>query len=162
MRISIIAAMAENRVIGRTGTIPWDLPGDRRRFREITWGHPVIMGRRTFESIARPLPGRKNIILSRQEGYRAEGCLVVHDLQAALAAAGEADEVFVCGGGELYRESLPLAGRLYLTIVHGEAEGDVRFPEVPPGEFAEVERREVDDTLPCTFVIYERRPPSSM
>jgi len=162
MRISIIAAMAENRVIGRAGTIPWDLPGDRRRFRKITWGHPVIMGRRTFESIGRPLPGRKNIVLSRQEGYRAEGCLVVHDLQAALAAAGEADEVFVCGGGELYREALPRAGRLYLTIVHGEVEGDVRFPEVPAGEFAEVERREGDDTLPCTFVICERRPPSPL
>lgn len=149
--------MAENRVIGRNGAIPWDLPGDRRRFRELTWGHPVIMGRRTFESIGRPLPGRRNIVLSRQEGYFAAGCIVVHDLPSALAAAGEADEIFVIGGGELYREALPRAERLYLTIVHREAEGDVLFPEIPPGEFVELERRAVPDNLPCEFVIYQRR-----
>lgn len=161
MRISIIAAMAQNRVIGRKGTMPWDLPEDRRRFREITWGHPVIMGRKTFESIGRPLPGRKNIVLTRQPEFRAEGCLVLHDMQSALDACAGSDELFIIGGGELYREALPLAERIYLTVVHGEVEGDVLFPELPAGEFREVERREVRDALPCDFVIYERRPLSS-
>lgn len=157
MRISIIAAMAENRVIGSNGAIPWDLPGDRRRFRELTWGHPVIMGRRTFESIGHPLPGRRNIVLTRRAGYLAEGCVVVHDLRSALEAAGEADELFIIGGGELYREALPLAERVYLTIIHVTAEGDVLFPEIPAGEFVEKERREVRDTITCDFVIYERK-----
>jgi dihydrofolate reductase len=156
MLISLIAAMADNRVIGRAGAIPWDLPEDRRRFRKITWGHPVIMGRRTHESIGRPLPGRRNIVLSRQEGYFASGCIVAHDLASALEAAGEAGEIFVCGGGELYREALPLAQRIYLTVVHMEAEGDTLFPELPAGEFREKERREVRDAIPCDFIIYER------
>jgi len=158
-RISLIAAMAENRVIGREGAIPWDLPKDRRHFRELTWGHPVVMGRRTFETIGRPLPGRTNIVLTRQPDYVAPGCIVVHDLRDALEAAGEAAEVFILGGGEVYREALPVASRLYLTVVRGEVEGDVRFPEVPVGEFREVERREIDDTLPCTFVVFERHAP---
>ncbi|MCM2359136.1 MAG: dihydrofolate reductase [Geobacteraceae bacterium] len=157
MRISLIAAMAENRVIGRNGAIPWDLPADRRRFRGLTWGHPVIMGRRTFESIGHPLAGRRNIVLTRQPGYRVEGCVVVHDLRSALEAAAEADEIFVIGGGELYREALPLAERIYLTIVHVTAAGDVLFPELPAGEFVEKERREVRDAISCDFVIYERR-----
>lgn len=157
MRISIIAAMAENRVIGREGAMPWDLPEDRRRFREITWGHPIIMGRKTFDSIGRPLPGRKNIVLTRQPDFRAEGCLVLHDMRSALEACAGSDEVFIIGGGELYREALPLSERIYLTVVHGEFEGDVLFPELPAGEFREVERLEVRDTIPCDFVVYERR-----
>jgi dihydrofolate reductase len=161
MIISIIAAMAENRIIGHEGAIPWDLPGDRRRFREITWGHPVIMGRKTFESIGHPLPGRRNIVLTRQEGYRAEGCLVVSGLEEALAACAGSGEVFICGGGALYREALPRAQRIYLTVVHLEGEGDVRFPEIPDDEFAEVERRPVRDRFPCDFVIYARRHVSS-
>lgn len=156
MRISLIAAVAENRVIGRNGAIPWDLPADRRRFRELTWGHPVIMGRRTFESIGHPLAGRRNIVLTRQPGYRAEGCVVVHDLRSALEAAGEGDEIFIIGGGELYRETLPFAERIYLTIVHVTVAGDVLFPELPAGEFVEKERREAQDTIFCDFVIYER------
>ncbi len=154
--ISLIAAMAENRVIGRKGSIPWDLPEDRRRFRELTWGHPVVMGRRTFESIGRPLPGRLNIVLTRQEGYSAPGCLVAHTFPSALEATGEADEIFICGGGELYREALSRASRIYLTIVRGAFEGDALFPEIPAGEFREVERWEVEDALPSEFVVYAR------
>ncbi len=157
MTISIVAAMAENRVIGREGGIPWDLPADRRRFRELTWGHPVIFGRKTFESIGHSLPGRKNIVLTRQEGYAPAGCIVVRDLHSALKACAGSDEVFICGGGEIYREAFPLVERLYLTIVHAEVEGDTLFPEFPPGEFVEVERQAVRDRLPCDFVIYERR-----
>src|SRR5512141_435338 len=103
MIVSIIVAMAENRVIGRGGGIPWNIPDDRRRFRELTMGHPVIMGRKTFESIGRPLSGRRNIILSRQPDYRGEGCCVVHSLEDALSVSAGADEVFICGGEELYR-----------------------------------------------------------
>ncbi len=157
MIISIIAAMAENRIIGRNGAIPWDLPADRRRFKSLTMGHPVIMGRKTFDSIGHPLPGRKNIILTRQPGFQAEGCLVAHDLRTALAACAGSAEVFICGGGELYREALPLADRIYLTIIHGEVRGDVLFPELPAEDFEERERRTVHDTPPCTFLLLVRR-----
>lgn len=157
MIISIIAAMAENRVIGRYGSIPWDIPEDRRRFRELTMGHPVIMGRRTFEAIGHPLPGRKNIVLTRQPAFRAKGCLVVNSLLSALRACGGDEEVFICGGGELYREALPLAERVYLTVVHGEFQGDVVFPELPAGEFAETERRGGGRADVCTFLVLERK-----
>jgi len=140
MIISLVVAMARNRVIGRAGTIPWDLPADRRRFRELTMGHSLIMGRKTFESIGRPLPGRETIVVTRQAGYRAAGCLVAHSLAEALAQARGSDEVFVCGGGELYREALPLAGRLYLTLLAAEVEGDTFFPELPAEQFREVAR----------------------
>jgi dihydrofolate reductase len=156
IRISLIAAMADNRVIGRRGVLPWDLPADRRRFRELTWGHPVIMGRKTFESIGGPLAGRQNLVLSRQQGYRAGGVRTFGDLPAALEACAGSSEVFIIGGGELYREALPLAQRLYLTIVHAEPDGDTMFPEIPSGEFREVGRCQVEDNLPCDFVIYER------
>lgn len=156
MIISIIAAMAVNRVIGREGRLPWDLPLDRRRFRELTWGHPVIMGRATFQSLGRPLPGRRNIVLSRQKDFSAEGCLVVHDLPAALDAAAGADEVFIGGGAAVYREALPLAGRIYLTVVRAEMDGDTFFPEIPT-RFVPVEQQTVPDTIPCDYILYERR-----
>ena len=149
--------MTENRVIGRNGTIPWDLPEDRRHFRELTMGHPVIMGRKTFESIGRPLPGRTTIILSRQRSFPAEGCLVVHDLDAALMAASGNSEIFICGGGELYREALPRAARLYLTIVHMSVDGDTFFPEIPAGEFMEAVRRGGNGLIPFDFVTLERK-----
>ena len=156
MIISIIAAMAENRVIGRDGAIPWDIPDDRRRFRELTMGHPIIMGRKTFESIGRPLPGRRNIILTRLREYRREGCCVVHSLADALAAAGGAEEVFICGGEELYRQALPLADRIYLTVVHGCCAGDAYFPPIP-AEFIETERLDAGFEVLCTFILYQRR-----
>jgi dihydrofolate reductase len=155
MIISLIAAMAENRVIGSGGTIPWKLPEDLRRFRSITMGHAVIMGRKTFESIGRPLPGRRNIILTRNREYRAEGCLVVHGLEAALAECREADEVFICGGGEVFREALPLASRIYLTVVHINVEGDTFFPPIPE-EFRETAREEVEDAIPFSFILCQR------
>jgi dihydrofolate reductase len=156
MIISIIAAMAENRVIGRGGAIPWDIPADRRRFRELTMGHPVIIGRKTFESIGCQLPGRMNIILSRQQKFRANGCCVAQTLEDALRACTGADEVFICGGEELYRLALPLAERIYLTVVHGEWGGDAFFPPIP-AEFVETERLESADEARCTFILYQRR-----
>jgi dihydrofolate reductase len=156
MIISIIAAMAENRVIGRGGAIPWDISDDRRRFRKLTMGHPIIMGRKTFESIGRPLPGRSNIILTRLPEYRSEGCCVVHSLADALAAAAGADEVFICGGEELYRLALPLADRIYLTVVHRCYAGDAYFPSIPTA-FVETERLDAGFEAPCTFILYQRQ-----
>ncbi len=156
MIISIIAAMAENRVIGRENELPWDLPSEHRRFKAITMGHPVIMGRRTFESIGHPLPGRRNIIISTQQGYSPEGCTVVNDLRAAITACGDADEVFICGGEAVFREAMPLADRIYLTIVDEEFDGDAFFPDIPD-DFAEVERKKFEDILPYSMVRYERR-----
>jgi len=156
MLITIIAAMGENRVIGRDNAMPWDLPTDLHRFKERTMGHPIIMGRKTFESIGHPLPGRKNIIISTTEGFQPEGGVVVRDLQQALAAADGADEVFVCGGEAVFREALPLASRIYLTIIDEEFEGDTFFPEIPD-DFREIERRSYDkDVLPYDVVRYER------
>ncbi len=156
MIITIIAAMAENRVIGRNGFIPWDIPADRRRFQELTMGHSVIMGRRTFESIGRELPGRRMIVISRQPGYRAEGCHVVPDFASALAACAVEDEAFICGGEEVYRAALAVADRIQLTVIHREFGGDVRFPAIP-GSFVEVAREEGSDPIPFAFVLYERQ-----
>jgi dihydrofolate reductase len=156
MIISIIAAMADNRVIGRGGAIPWDVPADRRRFRELTMGHPVIMGRKTFESIGRPLPGRPNIILSREPAFRAEGCIIAKSLEDALLACGGADEVFICGGEELYQQALAIADRIFLTVVHQLCDGDAFFPPLP-AEYEETERSECEGGSPCTFISYSRR-----
>ncbi len=159
MIISLIAAMAENRVIGRGNAIPWNLPADLKRFRAITTGHPVIMGRKTFESIGGPLPGRKTVILTGSGEYLAEGCVVVHSLREALDACAASSEVFICGGGEVYREALPLSSRIYLTVVHLDVEGDTLFPEIPD-DFTEVEREEMTgEPIASTFILYERRSP---
>ncbi len=155
MIVSLIAAMAENRVIGRNNKMPWDLPCDRKRFHAITRGHPIILGRKTFESIGRPLSHRTNIVLTRQRDYRAKGAVIVHDLQSAFAACGGADEVFICGGEEIFRETIAIADRIYLTIIHRRVEGDAFFPEIP-SLFVEVERKEMEDIMPYAQVLYQR------
>ena len=157
MIISLIAAMAENRTIGRNNAMPWHIPADLKRFRELTLGHPVIMGRKTFESMGAPLPGRDNIIVTRQPDFHAEGCTVAHDLASALALASEADEVFICGGGEIYRQALPFADRIYLTIIHRDYAGDRLFPDIPD-DFVEVERQTVTAAVPYSFVLFCRKP----
>ena len=151
--ISIIAAMTKNRVIGRDGVIPWSIPEDLRRFKELTMGHPIIMGRKTYEKIGHPLPGRVNIILTRQRNYRVPGCKVFHSLADAVVACGEDEEVFICGGGELYRHAISLAERIYLTLINIECAGDTFFPAIP-AEFEETERIEKDL---CTFILYKRK-----
>jgi dihydrofolate reductase len=156
MIISLIAAMSENRVIGAGNRIPWSRPSDLKRFNEITMGHPVIFGRKTFESIGRPLQGRKNIILTEQRNYRIEGASVVHSFADALNLCGNEDEVFICGGGPLYQETISRADRIYLTVVHRVYEGDTFFPEIP-AEFAEISREEVREEIPYSVVRYERR-----
>ena len=158
MIVSLIVAMSENRVIGREGGIPWDLPADRRRFRELTTGHTLVMGRRTFESIGRPLPGRRTIVLSRTPGFTAPGCEVAPSLAAALALCAGEEELFVCGGAGVYREAMALADRIYLTLVHREVAGDTFFPPVPD-DFAEMGREELPGSPAATLLILRRIPP---
>ncbi|MDH4072115.1 MAG: type 3 dihydrofolate reductase [Gammaproteobacteria bacterium] len=135
MKISIVVATSANNVIGVDGGLPWHLPEDLKRFRQITMGKPMIMGRATFESIGRALPGRKSIVLTRQPDFEAEGCVVVPSIEAALKAAGDADEVMVIGGGEIYRQFLARADRIYLTRLQAELEGDTTFPELDMDEW---------------------------
>jgi len=162
MRLSIIVATAENGVIGRDGKLPWHLSDDLRHFKELTMGHTVIMGRRTWESIGRPLPGRQMVVVSRQPDYEAAGCQVVSDLDDALAIAEQIDddEAFVIGGAQIYQLALPRADRLYLTRVHADVGGDVRFPEIDPAEWKllESQRHEADDKndYPFSMERYER------
>ncbi len=160
MIVSLIVAVAENGVIGRAGKLPWHLPEDLKRFKRLTVGHPVIMGRKTWESIGRPLPGRRNLVVSRTPGYAAEGAEVFASLDEALAAAAGEDEVFVIGGAALYAEAMPRADRLYLTRVHATVEGDVTFPGLDPAAWTLVseDRREADarHDHAFSFRVYER------
>ena len=134
MIVSLIAAMGENRVIGKGGRLPWHLPLDMQHFKKLTVDHTVVMGRKTFESIGRPLPGRHNIVLSSRPG-NAAGVTWVTSLAEARAAAGEVEEVMVIGGGRVYTQLLPRADRLYLTHIDAEVGGDTHFPDYEPGEW---------------------------
>lgn len=130
MTLSIIAALGRNRAIGYQNQLPWRLPADLQRFKQLTLGHHILMGRKTYESIGRPLPGRTSIIITRQADYKAEGCLIAHSLEEAIALAkarGE-QEAFVIGGADIYAQAIPLADRMYLTFVEAEPEADAFFP----------------------------------
>jgi len=157
--ISIIAAIGRNSVIGRDGVLPWHLPADLRRFRELTTGHAVIMGRKTYESIGRPLPDRVNIVITRQPGYGAEGVLSAGSLAMALEMSRGEDEVFIAGGGEIYTQTLPLADRLYLTVLDADVNGDTLFPAIPPQEFREIYRQPFADDPGGVFLCLERTIP---
>jgi dihydrofolate reductase len=135
----MVAAVAENGVIGRDGGLPWRLPDDSKFFRRCTMGKAVLMGRLTFESIGKPLPGRRNIVVTSNTDFEAPGCTVVDSLEAGLAAAADEQEVVIMGGAAFYREGLPLAERLYLTRVHAKVVGDVYFPDLDPTEWRTVE-----------------------
>jgi len=161
MIISLIWAMDKNRVIGINNSLPWKLPVDMQWFRKNTLGKPIIMGRKTFESFgARVLPQRKNIIITRDTDYQAEGAVIVNSIEDALTAAGDAEEVMVIGGANLYQQMLPQADRLCITEVQGEFEGDAWFPEVDLSNWKEVQRTEsvIDDKNPyaCYFLMYEK------
>ena len=163
MLISIVAALDESGLIGAGDRLPWRLRGDMRRFRRLTMGKPLLMGRRTFESIGRPLDGRTNIVLSRRVGYEAPGCRTVTSFEGALAVAragGAEPELMVIGGAEVYALALPVASRLYLTRVQGRFEGDVYFPPYDELKWVEEEREsgpDADAPKYC-FVTYRRRP----
>jgi dihydrofolate reductase len=152
MKISLIAAMASNRVIGNNNVMPWHLSADLKKFKQITMSSPILMGRKTFESLGRPLPGRTNIILSRNPEYQQEGCLVFNDIETAIKKGCEiASEIFVIGGADLYEAILPIADALYLTIINREFQGDTFFPDIDLNEWFEVERENIDDDPEVAF-----------
>ena len=142
MNVSIVVAASSNGVIGKNGGLTWHLSEDLKRFKAITMGKPIVMGRLTHESIGRPLPGRQNIVITRQPGYVAEGCDVVSSPADALRAAGDVREVMVIGGGDIYRQFLRLADRVYLTRVQADVEGDTHFPDLDPEDWEVVERQD--------------------
>ena len=159
--LSLIAAVARNRAIGKDNQLLWHLPEDMRHFRETTRGKTVIMGRRTWESLPerfRPLPGRLNIVVSRNPGYQAAGATRAGSLQEAIEKAGVGDEAFIIGGAELYRQALPLAETLYLTEIAADFDGDTFFPEVAPEHWQEISRSQSarHDGLSYAFVVYKR------
>lgn len=153
--------MAQNRVIGVNNTLPWRLPADLRHFRQLTTGHHVIMGRRNYESIGKPLPDRANIVITRNRDYRAPGCEIRHSLADALRGAHDDPEVFVIGGAEIYRQAMDRADRIYLTLVHADISGDAYFPEFDMREWNETSRlrHEADAKNPhaYSFVTYDRK-----
>jgi dihydrofolate reductase len=167
-RIALIWAMARNRIIGRENSLPWRLPVDMQHFRQLTLHHPVLMGRKTFESLRRPLPDRTNIIISRDPSYSAPGILVAHTIDEALKVARQHlpagdPQIFVIGGENLYAQMLPRADRLYVTLVDADVDGDARFPEFDWSEWREIGRQRhlADENNPyaCTFVSLERKMP---
>lgn len=162
MLLSMIAAVAENGVIGSDGGMPWHLPADLKFFRKTTMGKPIIMGRKTLESIGKPLDGRLNIVLTRQPNVQIEGCTVVSTLDHALASAraGGADEAIIIGGGQLYSRAMPLAQRLFLTRIHETFEGDTYFPEIDLAAWIEVKREnhvaDAKNSHDYSFCVLER------
>ena len=167
VRIAMIAGVAENGVIGSDQTIPWRVPSDMAFFKKTTMGKPIVMGRKQFETVGKPLPGRTNIVITRQRGYQPEGVLVFHDVEAALAAAGKiaeadgVDEIMIIGGGELYAQLMARADRLYITHIDLSPSGDVRFPAIAPEQWTVVDLPEVApsprDEATYRVKVYERR-----
>lgn len=159
--VSMIVAMAQNGVIGRDNSLPWRLPEDLRRFKAITMGKPILMGRKTFESIGKPLPGRLNFVLTRNRDWHAEGVVVVNSVEEALRNVRGTDELIAIGGAEIYRLFMPFARRIYLTQVHAEVEGDTVFPDFDPTQWMDVEYSEhpadEKNNYDVTFVTLERK-----
>ncbi|HSR62446.1 MAG TPA: type 3 dihydrofolate reductase [Gammaproteobacteria bacterium] len=160
MKISLIVAMDRKGVIGREGDLPWRLSSDLKHFKKITMGKPIIMGRMTHESIGRPLPGRENIVISRNKDYTANGCTVLNSLECVYAKFHDVDEIMIMGGEDLYRQTLDKADRIYLTEVHADLEGDTHFPEFDRESWEEVERydfkKDEKNEYDYSFVILER------
>lgn len=166
MRIALIVALSDNRVIGRNNQMPWHLPEDLKYFKRVTMGKTILMGRKTFESIGRPLPGRTNVVITRQRTWQADGVRVVHSLSEGLELATSLslidanEEVIVIGGAQIYRETLPRAQRLYLTEVHAQIEGDTFFPEISDHEWRETGREdhqpEPANPYSHSFVVLDR------
>ncbi|HEY0244889.1 MAG TPA: dihydrofolate reductase [Mucilaginibacter sp.] len=159
MIVSIVVAISENHAIGKDNKLLWYLPNDLKHFKDITTGHTVIMGRKTYESVGKPLPNRRNIIITRQN-MDIPGCEVVNSIEAALALCTDEAEVFIVGGAEIYRQSMKLTNRIYLTIVHKEFEGDSYFPEIEANEWKETAREDYapdnKNILPYSFITFER------
>ncbi len=160
MNISIIVATDEQGLIGRENDLPWKLSADLQYFRRITMGKPLIMGRKTHESIGRALPGRKNIVLTNNADYQPEGCTIVHTIDEAVHACGGAQEAMVMGGSSLYKQFLPLANKLYLTLVHANLTGDTWFPDWDKTQWQQISREDHDadnkNNYPYSFIRYKR------
>jgi dihydrofolate reductase len=158
--IAIIAAMAKNRVIGIRNTLPWHLPADLKHFKALTMGHHILMGRKTYESIGKPLPGRTTVVITRNAGYAVPGCIVATSVEDAIKASMGDDEIFFVGGAELYGQALPLADRLYLTEIQSEYVGDAFFPEFDHKHWKEIQREkcrvDAPDGIEYHFVTYDR------
>ena len=161
--ISLIWAMTRTGVIGKNNTLPWRLPADLQQFRRLTTGHHIIMGRRNYEDIGKPLPGRTSIVVTRQQAYTAPGCVVVHTVEQALKAAEQDTEIFIIGGADIYRQTLPLAQRLYVTEIDADIAGDVYFPNFDHSAWYEVSRvghaPDAQNPHPYSFILLERREP---
>ncbi len=158
MTVSIIAAMTQTGVIGKNGKLPWHIPADLQWFRRHTLHHPVVMGRKTFESIGRTLPQRENIILTRQKGYKAAGAIVLHSFEEVLSHAEgmRISEIFIIGGREIFEKAIPVAHRLYLTVIRQDFDGDVYFPSYPHEQFEIIFSEEHEGLIPLTFLILTR------
>jgi dihydrofolate reductase len=158
--ISLIVAASANNVIGNDGELPWRLSDDLKRFKAVTMGKPIVMGRKTFESIGRPLPGRLNIVITRQNDFAADGCEVVQSIEKAVEVAGAVEEVMVIGGSQIYAAFLQMADRVYLTRVHTDVEGDALFPSLDHAEWRESSREEHEadelNEYACTVTTFER------
>lgn len=158
--VSIIVAVADGGVIGGKNSLLWHISEDMRMFKRVTSGHPVVMGRKTFESLGRPLPNRTNVVITRNQDFEAGGVMVAGSLEEAVAMFSDTEEVFVIGGGEIYRQAMPLAGRLYLTRIHAKYAGDTFFPECDSAEWtpvsSEYHERGENFTHPFEFLVYER------
>lgn len=161
MRLALIAALDRNRLIGKDNALPWRLSADLRHFKAVTMGKPVIMGRKTHESIGFVLPGRKNIVVTRNENYKTDGCVVVHSLEDAIKTAKDSEEAIIIGGAALYKKALAKADRLYLTFIDAEFDGDTNFPDIHFEEWLEIERQDFQpdekNLYPYSFVTLERR-----
>lgn len=164
MKIAHIVAVSENNVIGVNNDLPWSIPEDMKFFRDKTKGKALIMGRKTFESVGHPLPHRLNVVITRQPGYAssAENVVVVPDLKTAIKHCEKlqdqyGEEIFIIGGGEIFKQSIEMVDIIYLTRIHKNFSGDVLYPELPPGMFEEVERRERTEPVPFTFLTYNRK-----
>ncbi len=159
--LSIIVAVAENNVIGKDNSLIWKLPRDMRHFKETTTGHYIIMGRKTFESNGRPLPNRTNVIITRDQDYKADGCVVVHSLEDAIKEAKDDLEAFIIGGGVIYDLAMPIVDRIYLTKIHNSFEGDTFFPEINMEEWNVVEERKFEpdekNKYPFTILTLDRK-----
>ena len=161
MSLSIIVAMSKNRVIGKDNKIPWHLSEDLKRFKKITMGHPIIMGRKTYESIGRPLPGRENIVITRNPKFKAEGITVVHSLEDAVRGKDPNEELFIIGGAEIYKSALPQVEKLYMTRIEKDFEGDAFFPELDSEkDFEVIEESQKfiseKNQLPYRFMTFQR------
>ena len=159
MIVNQVVAISENHVIGKDNKLLWYLPTDLKHFKDITTGHTIIMGRKTYDSVGKPLPRRRNIIITRQQ-ITIDGCEVVNSIEAALKLAAGEEEVFIVGGAEIYKQSMHLTDRIYLTIVHKDFEGDSFFPQINPDEWKEAYREDHQpdekNSLPFSFITYER------